>query len=159
MTEGTAIHASEREVEIMRGAYSKLDNMPLSFGIPRYSIDMTDADVEKYMYGDLKDTMRELGIKNCDGVEQMSLEELRIENRVVYHALRRFRNSASVFFKFSTAVDGKTVDKQMIPKMLLEMINEYNNEFIQWRKTLSTGAIWQMQSTVSTNGDYSTSSS
>ncbi len=154
-----ATYASEREVSIMRGAYSKLDNMPLSFGIPRYTPEMTDADVEKYMYGDLKDTMRELKIKNCDGVEEMSQEEMHIENRVVYYALRRFRNSASVFFKFSTATDGKTVDKQMIPKMLLELINEYNAEFVAWRKTLSAGTIWQMQSTVATNGDYSTSSS
>ena len=154
-----AVHASKREVEIMRGAYSKLDNMPLSFGIPRYSVEMTDADVEKYMYGDLKDTMRELKIKNCNGVEEMSQEELHIENRVVYYALRRFRNSASVFFKFSTAADGKTVDKQMIPKMLLEMINEYNAEFTAWRRTLAAGNIWQMQSTVTTSGDYDTTSS
>ena len=154
-----AVHASKREVEIMRGAYSKLDNMPLSFGIPRYAAEMTDADVEKYMYGDLKDTMRELKIKNCNGVEEMSQEELHIENRVVYYALRRFRNSASVFFKFSTATDGKTVDKQMIPKMLLEMINEYNAEFTEWRRTLAAGTIWQMQSTVTTSGDYDTTSS
>lgn len=154
-----AVHASKREIEIMRGAYSKLDNMPLSFGIPRYSAEMTNADVEKYMYGDLKDTMRELKIKNCNGVEEMSQEELHIENRVVYYALRRFRNSASVFFKFSTATDGKTVDKQMIPKMLLEMINEYNAEFTAWRRTLAAGTIWQMQSTVATSGDYDTTSS
>lgn len=154
-----ATYASVREISIMRGAYSKLDNMPLSFGIPRYTPEMTDADVEKYMYGDLKDTMRELKIKNCDGVEEMSQEEMHIENRIVYYALRRFRNSASVFFKFSTATDGKTVDKQMIPKMLLQLINEYNAEFVAWRKTLSAGTIWQMQSTVATNGDYSTSSS
>lgn len=150
--------ASEREIAVMRGAYSKLDNMPLSFGIPRYDPDMADADVERYVGGDLKDTMRELGIQNLDGVVEMSTEELRIENRTVYYALRRFRHSASVFFKFSTAVDGKTVDKQQIPKMIAEMLKEYEQEWTNWRKTLTSGQIWQMQSDIATNGDYSTSS-
>lgn len=150
--------ASEREIAVMRGAYSKLDNMPLSFGIPRYDPNMTDADVERYVGGDLKDTMRELGIQNLDGVVEMSTEELRIENRTVYYALRRFRHSASVFFKFSTAVDGKTVDKQQIPKMIAELLKEYEQEWTNWRKTLTLGQIWQMQSDVATNGDYSTSS-
>lgn len=150
--------ASEREIAVMRGAYSKLDNMPLSFGIPRYDPDMTDADVERYVGGDLKDTMRELGVQNLDGVVEMSTEELRIENRTVYYALRRFRHSASVFFKFSTAVDGKTVDKQQIPKMIAEILKEYEQEWSNWRKTLTSGQIWQMQSDVATNGDYSTSS-
>lgn len=150
--------ASEREIAVMRGAYSKLDNMPLSFGIPRYDPDMADADVERYVGGDLKDTMRELGIQNLDGVVEMSTEELRIENRMVYYALRRFRHSASVFFKFSTAVDGKTVDKQQIPKMIAEMLKEYEQEWTNWRKTLTSGQIWQMQSDIATNGDYSTSS-
>lgn len=150
--------ASEREITVMRGAYSKLDAMPLSFGIPRYDPDMTDAEVERYVGGDLKDVMRELGIQNLDGVVEMSTEELRIENRAVYYALRRFRHSASVFFKFSTAVDGKTVDKQQIPKMLAELLKEYDQEWTNWRRTLSLGQIWQMQSDVATNGDYSVSS-
>lgn len=150
--------ASEREIAVMRGAYSKLDAMPLSFGIPRYDPDMTDAEVERYVGGDLKDVMRELGIQNLDGVVEMSTEELRIENRTVYYALRRFRHSASVFFKFSTAVDGKTVDKQQIPKMLAELLKEYDQEWTNWRRTLSLGQIWQMQSNVATNGDYSASS-
>lgn len=150
--------ASEREIAIMRGAYGKLDNMPLSFGIPRYDPEMADADVERYMGSDLKDVMRELGIQNLDGVVEMSTEELRIENRVVYYALRRFRHSASVFFKFSTAVDGKTVDKQQIPKMLAELLKDYEQEWSSWRRTISAGQIWQMQSTVATNGNYTASS-
>lgn len=148
----------EREVSIMRGAYSKLDNMPMSFGIPRYNEDMSDDDVVRYMGGDTKDTMRELGVSNLDGVVEMSMQELRIENRIVYHALRRFRNSAAVFFKFSTATDGKTVDKQQIPKMLAELLKEYEQEWTSWRSTLSSGQLWQMESDVKTNGDYDTSS-
>lgn len=148
----------EREIAIMRDAYGKLDNMPLSFGIPRYNDEMSDADVSKYMGGDLKDVMRELGVKDLGGVVEMSTEELHVENRIVYHALRRFRHSASVFFKFSTAVDGKTVDKQQIPKMIAEMLKDYEKEWTNWRRTLSSGQIWQMESTVATNGEYSTSS-
>lgn len=159
MGDTNAVNATARDVQVMRGAYSKLSNMTLSFGIQSYDSSMTDADVEKYMYGDLKDTLRELGLKNCDGVEEMSIDEMHIENRVVYYALRRFRNSASVFFKFSTASDGKSVDKQMIPKMLLEIIKEYDAEWSKWRKTFTQATIWQMQSTVATSGDYDTTSS
>lgn len=154
-----ATKATQRDIDVMRGAYQKLDNMPLSFGIPMYVNDMPDEYVERYMYGDLKDTLRELRLTSCDGIPYMSIEELRIENRVVYYALRRFRNSASVFFKFSTATDGKTVDKQMIPKMLMNMINEYDNEFKSWRRTLSAGSLWSMTSTVETDGDFESSSS
>lgn len=150
---------SEREVDLIRGAYRKLDAMPMSFGIPQYNDQMTDADVSRYMGGDLIDVMRELGISNLDGVAEFSTDELQLENRIVYYALKRYRLSASVFFKFSTAVDGKTVDKQQIPKMLAETIKAYEAEWSSYRASLSTGQIWQMESTVKTNGDYSTSSS
>ena len=149
----------EREIAIMRDAYGKLDNMPLSFGIPRYSDEMSDDDVSKYMGGDLKDVMRELGVRDLGGIVEMSAEELHVENRIVYYALRRFRHSASVFFKFSTAVDATTVAKQQIPKMIAEMLKEYEQEWTSWRRTLSSGQIWQMESTVVTNGEYSSTSS
>lgn len=152
---------SEREVSLLRGAYRKLDAMPMSFGVPQYNDTMTDADVSKYMGGDLIDVMRELGISNLDGVAEFSTAELQIENRIVYYALKRFRHSASVFFKFSTAVDGKTVDKQQIPKMLAEMLKEYQDEWTKYKASLATGQmqLWQMESNVRTNGEYSTSSS
>ncbi len=148
--------ASERDIEIMRGAYRKLDGMSLSFGLPQYSEDMSDEDVEKYMYGDLKDTLRELRVLSCDNVPDMSLDEMNIENRTVYYALRRFRNSASVFFKFSTASDGKSVDKHMIPKMIMEMLAEYDTEFKKWRMSLPVGGggLWSRESTVATDGDF-----
>jgi len=146
--------ATTRDIEIMRNAYQKLDGMVLSFGIPSYSDALADGDVSKVFYIDLKDTLREIGMQNCDGIAVMSMDEMRIENRVVYHALRRFRNSASVFFKFSTSSDGKSVDKSMIPKMLAQMITEYDNDFKSWRKV---GAVWSVTPSVSTNGDYSTS--
>ena len=80
--------------------------------------------------------MRELRVSNLDGIQEMSNAEYHIENRCLYHKLRLLRNSASVFFKFSTSVDGKTVDKSMIPKMLNEMIKEYD---VEWKDWLSDG--------------------
>jgi hypothetical protein len=129
---------STSRMTILRNVYRKLDGMVLSFGIPVYSDDIPDTDVERYVGVSLDDTMRELRITNLDTVDEMSIAEYHIENRCVYHKLRLLRNSASVFFKFSTSVDGKTVDKSMIPKMINEMIKEYDNE---WRKWLSEGGL------------------
>lgn len=123
-------------ITILRNVYKKLDSMTLSFGIPVYSDDIPDDDIERYLGITLDDTMRELRVSNLDGIQEMSNAEYHIENRCLYHKLRLLRNSASVFFKFSTSVDGKTVDKSMIPKMLNEMIKEYDNE---WKDWLSNG--------------------
>lgn len=124
---------SEHRMIILRNVYKKLDGMVLSFGIPIYSDDMSDDDIERYVGITLNDTMRELRINNLDNVEEMSMAEYHIENRCIYHKLRMLRNSASIFFKFSTAVDGKTVDKSMIPKMINEMIKEYDDEWKKWQ--------------------------
>lgn len=112
--------------------------MMLSFGMPIYNDDMPTKDLEKYIGISLNDTMRELRLSSLDEIAEGSIAEYYIENRSVYHKLRLLRNSASVFFKFSTSVDGKTVDKSMIPKMLNEMIKEYDNE---WKKWLSSGGL------------------
>lgn len=144
--------ATTRNVELMRDAYQKLDGLGLSFGLPAYSDSITDEDITKYLGLDLKDTLREIGMTNADLVVSMSKDEMMIEDRIVYHALRRFRNKASVFFKFSTATDGKTIDKQQIPKILAQMIQEYDNEWINWKKS-SGGSIWTRASTVVTNGN------
>ena len=124
---------SEHRMIILRNVYKKLDGMVLSFGIPIYSDDMSDDDIERYVGITLNDTMRELRINNLDNVGEMSIAEYHIENRCIYHKLRMLRNSASIFFKFSTAVDGKTVDKSMIPKMINEMIKEYDDEWKKWQ--------------------------
>ena len=125
-------------IKILRNVYQKLDSMVLSFGIPVYNENMSDDDIERYVGMSLNDTMRELRLENLDSVGEMSIAEYHIENRCVYHKLRMLRNSASIFFKFSTAVDGKTVDKSMIPKMINEMIKEYD---IEWKKWLSEGGM------------------
>ena len=74
-------------------------------------------------------------------IDDGSKDEMYFENRIVYHALKRFRLSASVFFKFSTAVDGKTIDKTNIPKMLASILQEYEAEYRQWRLG-HVGKIW-----------------
>lgn len=157
--EAQKLCANERELQTMRAAWSKLDNLGYSFGIPAYSDDIPDWQVEKYFYRELQDTMRELKIKNLDNIDFMDESEMYIENRVVYYALRKFRNSSAVFFKFSTATDGKSVDKSMIPKMLNTIIGEYNDEWTAWRKSLASGSLWTIPRTVQTSGDYETVSS
>ena len=132
--------ADTKKYKILRNAYMKLDSLPLSFGIPSYDEDIPNEVIDKYFRVDLADTLRETRL-NIEDIEDDSIDEMYFENRIVYHALRRFRLSASVFFKFSTAVDGKTVDKTQIPKMLATIIKEYEDEYKQWRLG-SIGSLW-----------------
>ena len=130
----------KEKYKILRNVYIKLDSLPLSFGMPKYDEDIPDNLIEKYFKTDYMDTIRETGISLSDIVPD-SIDEMQVENRIVYHALKRFRLSASTFFKFSTAVDGKTVDKTQIPKMLSNLISEYNDEYKKWRLG-SIGNLW-----------------
>lgn len=132
--------ADKKKYKILRNAYMKLDNLPLSFGMPAYDDDLPDNVVEKYFRTDLADTLRETRIA-IEDIEEDSVDEMQFENRIVYHALRRFRLSATAFFKFSTAVDGKTVDKTQIPKILSTLIAEYDAEYKSWRLG-SVGSLW-----------------
>jgi hypothetical protein len=126
--------------KILRNAYMKLDSLPLSFGIPAYDDEISNETVEKYFKVDLADTLRETGL-TIDDIEENSKDEMYFENRIVYHALKRFRLTASAFFKFSTSVDGRTVDKTQIPKMLATILSEYDTEYKQWRLG-SIGSLW-----------------
>lgn len=129
-----------KKYKILRNAYMKLDGLPLSFGLPAYDDDIPDDTIEKYFKVDLADTIRETRM-SIDEIEEDSIDEMMFENRIVYHALKRFRLTASVFFKFSTAVDGKTVDKTHIPKMLATILKEYEDEYSKWRLG-SIGSLW-----------------
>lgn len=129
-----------KKYKILRNAYMKLDSLPLSFGLPAYDDEIPDDVIEKYFRVDLADTIRETRLSIEDIVED-SVDEMIFENRIVYHALRRFRLTASVFFKFSTAVDGKTIDKTQIPKMLSTILKEYEDEYSKW-KLGSIGNLW-----------------
>jgi hypothetical protein len=119
-------------VKILRNVYKKLDSLPLGFGIPAYSDSIADTTIEKTFGIDIDDTLREIRMKIGD-IESDSVDELNVEDRTVYHALRRFRMSSAIYYKFSTAVDGKTIDKSMIPKMISTMIMEYDQQFKRWR--------------------------
>lgn len=132
--------AESERYKILRNVYIKLDGLPLGFNMPMYSDDITDEMLDKYFGTDLLDTMRETRL-SVDDIEPDSIDEMQFENRIVYHALKRFRLSASVFFKFSTSVDGRTVDKTQIPKMLSSIIAEYDNEYKKWRLG-SIGNLW-----------------
>ena len=138
--------ADKHKILIMRHAYQKLDMMPLSFGLPQYDDDMEDALVSKYFSLDLKDALRESGIE-MESIQYDSVDEMAIENRVVYYALKRFRLSSAVFFKFSTATDGKTVDKTNVPKMLKQIIDEYDAEYSKW-KGKGSGSLWNRSSSL-----------
>jgi hypothetical protein len=118
--------------KILRNVYRKLDSLPLGFGIQAYNKDLTSTVIEDTFGADLDDALREIRKKIGD-IEADSYDELAIESRTIYYALCRFRLSASIFFKFSTAVDGKTVDKSMIPKMMSTIIAEYDANFKKWR--------------------------
>lgn len=147
--------ADTSRIRILKRVYQKLDGMAMSFGMPVYSDNISDEDFERYIGMSLDDTMRELRVSNLEGIGEMSIAEYHIENRCLYHKLRMLRNSASIFFKFSTAVDGKTVDKSMIPKMINEMLKEYDTEWKKWLSTggligTTTGSIWERTPTEGT---------
>ena len=135
--------SEKHKYSIMRNAYRKLDGLPLGFGLPMYDDAIDNKTVDKLMGTDFTDTMRELRI-TVDDIEADTYDEMMVENRIVYYALKRFRLSASVFFKFSTAVDGKTVDKTIVPKMLSQIIKEYDDEFRKWRGA-AIGKLWNRQ--------------
>lgn len=146
---GTVEELSKEEkhkIKIMRHAYQKLDGLPLGFGLPEYSEDISDDVVSKYFSLDLSDTFRETGI-SIDMIDDDSYDEMMIENRVVYHALKRFRLTSATFFKFSTATDGKTVDKTNVPKMLQQIISEYDSEYKTW-KGKNAGKLWSRTATL-----------
>ena len=142
-TSGATTELSEsdkKKFSILRNAYMKLDSLPLSFGMPAYDEEIPNEMIEKYFKVDLADTLRETRI-SLDDVESGSVDEMQLENRIVYHTIRRFRLSASVFFKFSTAIDGKTIDKTQIPKILATILSEYEAEYKSWRSG-HCGSIW-----------------
>lgn len=137
----------KRKIIIMRHAYQKLDNLPLGFGLPAYDESISDEVVSKYFSLDLSDTLRESKITTINLVQEDSYDEMVIENRVVYHALKRFRLTSATFFKFSTATDGKTVDKTNVPKMLQQILTEYDNEYKSW-KSKGAGSLWNRTATL-----------
>lgn len=135
--------AAKHKYEILRNVYIKLDSLPLSFGIPQYSDEITDEEIGKRFKTDLADTLRETGLK-IENIERGSVNEMRVENRILYYAIKRFRLTAATFFKFSTAVDGKTVDKTQVPKMLKQILDELDEEYKKWNQK-GMGKLWNRE--------------
>lgn len=148
----TMTEAYTRGVEILRNVYIKLSDMPLGFNLPSYTDSIEDSFIWKKFSIDLKDTMRELKVTydSIINIESGSYDEYMVEQRIMWHAIRRFRFSGSIFFKFSTAVDGKTVDKTQIPKILKEILDELD---VEWKKYRSSTAstLWSQSSSVRMN--------
>ena len=65
-------------ITILRNVYKKLDNMTLSFGMPVYSNEIDDAEIERYLGITLDDTMRELRLSSIDDIMEMSSIEYHI---------------------------------------------------------------------------------
>lgn len=136
------IKEQSRRVQIMRNAWQKLDGLPLSFGLPPYSDNISDDIVRNKFDIDLKDAMRIMKIVSVLDIEEDSYDEMMLENRVMYYAIKRFRRTASAFFKFSTAIDGKTVDKTKIAPMLKDILDELDEEY---KKGRVTGSTWHIE--------------
>lgn len=141
-----AITERQRRIKIMRNAYEKLDNLPLSFGMPAYSEEISDEVIENRFKLNLKDAMRRMKITNISDITEDSMEELVLENQVVLAALKKFRLTSTAFFKFSTAIDGKTVDKTKVAQFLKDAIDELEDEFKKY-KSGNCGMLWTVDDT------------
>ena len=119
---------SASKLDIMKNVYRKLSGMMVAFDIPEYNPDMPPEMVEKYIGGDYNDAIRGMGV-NLDNVDKGSTMELAIETKTIIFALRRFKATTAVWFKFSTAVDGKTVDKTKVFEAIDATIKDYENEY------------------------------
>ena len=119
---------SASKLDIMKNVYRKLSGMMVAFDIPEYNPDMPSDMVEKYIGGDYNDAIRDMGV-NIDNVDKGSTMELAIETKTIIFALRRFKATTAVWFKFSTAVDGKTVDKTKVFEAIDATIKDYENEY------------------------------
>ena len=112
----------------MKNVYRKLSGMMVAFDIPEYDPDMSPEMVEKYIGGDYNDAIRDMGV-NLDNVDKGSTMELAIETKTIIFALRRFKATTAVWFKFSTAVDGKTIDKTKVFEAIDTTIKDYEKEY------------------------------
>lgn len=128
----------DRKEIIITNVMEKMHQLPLEFD------DAGEFDIEP----SLNDAMREMGIRDIRSVHSYSDTELFLELRTLWYVLLRYRNSASVNFKYKTGVnDGKSVDKTDIPKILKSIMDDLDDQFQQWRMTSysgTTGSTWNM---------------
>lgn len=124
------------EITITGAVLDKLDKLPIATEIS--DIDILPA---------LSDTLRELSIPSCTDIAEGSQLEFYVELRTEYWTLHRLRNSESLNFKYSTSIDGRAIDKSMIPKMIDDIMNDLDDRFKNWYNNTynrRTSGVWTM---------------
>lgn len=132
----------ERKEFLCRNAYRKLEGIGVSFGLPAYSDDIPTEKVENYFYNAWHDSLRDFKMtEDSFDITEYSEEELIFENRLVYHMIKKFRYSSATFFKFSSSMDGRSVDRTGIFKNITAILDELDKEFKDYRGG-HIGSIW-----------------
>lgn len=128
------VELNAREKSLVDAVKDKLDSLPLAF-------DIDDVKV----FSALKDTLREMRIFNAEHIYENTELEYYVEIRTEWHMLKRLRNSTSVYFRYSTGVDGKSIDKTRVPQMISEIMEELDAEYKKWYMTSRmNGGVWNM---------------
>jgi hypothetical protein len=123
------------QMEICDNVLDKLDNLPLDLSI-------TDLDIVPCLI----DAQREMGISDLSVIDITSANALYLEIRTQWYMLGRIRISKALDFKYSTGVDGKTIDKTSVSKAIGMVMDDLDVKFNQWFTTASsvssTGQTW-----------------
>lgn len=105
------------------------------------SFDITTAVIDAA----IKDMQREMKISDVTTIDDMSERAMYVELRALYWVLFRTRNSASTFFKYTTSIDGRAVDKTNIPKtietIMLDIDTRYKNFMISYNSNSVGGGV------------------
>jgi hypothetical protein len=119
---------------ILTNVLDKLDQMPVKF-------DITDTDIAPAY----NDALREMGIGDIGDVTNLTTE-FYIELRTEYWMLHRLKNSQSLNFKYSTSVDGRSVDKTDIPKVIQKTMDDLDLKFNTWKTSTynRSSGTWDM---------------
>lgn len=139
----------ERKVGICRNVYQKLSGLEVSFGIPEYNDNIRDDKVinaigtawtdAQRMFGFTEETFDEI-------VPPMSNAERIFEDRIVYFKIKQFRYRSAGFFKFSSSIDGRTVDKTKVHEYLKSILEDLEKEYLEYLTTERyTGNVWHRE--------------
>ena len=129
--------AEKRKYSMLRNAYQKLDNLPLSFGLPAYSDDIDDQTIERYFRTDLADTLRETQI-TIEEIDDGSKDEQHFGEFISNHAIwKRFRFAPHWHFPQHTVM----VPSTRPHSKMCTILQEYEAEYKQWRLG-HVGKIW-----------------
>lgn len=136
----------ERKAEICRNVYQKLCGLEVSFGLPEYTDNMTDKKVMNYINTAWNDAQRFFGFteETFDSViPPMSNLERIFEDRIVYFKIKQFRYKSAGFFKFSSSIDGRTIDKTKVHDYLKSVLNDLDADYKEYlRSNKYTGNVW-----------------